>query len=351
MEQDQYLRYDRQIRLPNFGEAAQIRLLNARVLVIGAGGLGCSALQYLAAAGVGSIGLVDYDVVTISNLHRQVLYTTSDLGKKKVYAAMQRLLAMNPDIQIIPFDTRFHPTNGCTLAARYDVLLDCTDDFETRYLIDDVASLLGLPVVYGALHQFEGHVAVFHDAAHGKTPISYRDIFPEIPENNVVASCSDNGVLGVLPGVIGVFQAAEAIKLITGVGETLSGKLWTIDVRTMLTATFDITPDPSNVNQGSSLQGLKSRINFKNVSCKDDATAALLVDVRESYESSERPLPNSIQIPLHRLHELVQRIPRDRSLLLYCNSGQRSKLAALILQQEFGFKRVQVLADSIDSIS
>src|SRR5687767_8417729 len=218
-------RYSRHLSLQNFGMANQLKLKNAKVLVVGAGGLGCPALLYLTAAGVGTIGIADFDSIDISNLQRQVLYTTSDVGKKKAEVAARRLRELNPLISFQLHTQQIKATNALGIIASYDVVLDGTDNFPTRYLLNDACVLLNKPLVYGSILRFEGQVAVFNYPISKSYSANYRDLFPEPPPPEVVPDCEQAGVLGVLPGIIGSMQANEVIKIVTGIGEPLAGKL------------------------------------------------------------------------------------------------------------------------------
>ena len=231
MDNKIYERYQRQIILPEFGEAGQQKLLNAKVLVIGAGGLGCPALQYLTAAGVGTIGIVDDDTVALNNLHRQVLYSVGDIGLSKAERAAEILSQLNPDINIIPFKQRLTVENALEIMQSFDIIIDGTDNFSTRYMINDACVLLDKPLVYGAISQFEGQVAVFSphpsEGRSSDSSVNYRDLFPDPPKDDEVLNCAEAGVLGVLPGIIGTMQANETIKLITGLGDPLINRLLT----------------------------------------------------------------------------------------------------------------------------
>lgn len=223
-----YDRYQRQVILKNFGEAGQQKLLEAKVLVIGAGGLGCAALQYLAAAGIGEIGIVDDDVVSLSNLHRQVLFSVKDIGCNKAEKAARVLHELNPEIKIIAYPERLTTQNVLTIIAGYDIIIDGTDNFPSRYLINDACVLMEKPFVYGAVSQYEGQVGVFNfRIGENEDPVNYRDIFPRQPAEDEVLNCAEAGVLGVLPGIIGIMQANETIKLVTGIGHPLINRLLT----------------------------------------------------------------------------------------------------------------------------
>jgi adenylyltransferase/sulfurtransferase len=224
-DQKLYERYHRQIILPEFGEIGQQKLLKAKVLVIGAGGLGCPALQYLTAAGIGTIGIVDDDVVSLNNLHRQVLYSVNDIGLSKAERAAHILEQLNPDINIIAYNERLENQNAITLFHDFDIVVDGTDNFSTRYMINDACVLLNKPLVYGAISLFEGQVSVFRNQ--NADDVNYRDIFPDPPKEGEVLNCAEAGVLGVLPGIIGTMMANETIKLLTGIGDSLINQLLT----------------------------------------------------------------------------------------------------------------------------
>ena len=239
---EQRNRYERHISLPEIGEKGQQKLLDSRVVIIGAGGLGSPAALYLAAAGVGTIGVVDMDTVEESNLQRQILHSTETIGKNKVDSAEKTLSTLNPDVNIITYNTRLNKDNAIEIIENYDVVVDGTDNFQTRYLINDASVKTGTPVVHGSIFQYEGQITVF-DPKDGPT---YRDIFPEPPENGTAPNCTEAGVLGVLPGIIGSIQALETIKLILGIGEGLLGRLLVFDALEMSFHEYKIDPDPGN---------------------------------------------------------------------------------------------------------
>lgn len=239
---EQRNRYSRHLLVPEVGEEGQIKLLDAKVLLLGAGGLGSPAALYLAAAGVGTVGVIDMDEVDASNLQRQVLHNTDRLGDRKVDSAKKTLTALNPDVNVVTYDTRLAADNVLTILNGYDVVIDGADNFPTRYLLNDASVKLGIPVVHGSIFRFEGQVTVF-DPRHGPT---YRDMLPEPPPAELAPSCAEAGVLGVLPGIVGSVQALEAIKLILGVGEPLRGRLVAFDALEMSFREFKLRVDPSN---------------------------------------------------------------------------------------------------------
>lgn len=239
---DYLIRYQRQITLVEFGSQAQEKLANAKVLVIGVGGLGCPALQYLVAAGVGHIGIADFDTVHLSNLHRQILFGQNDIGKKKVMVAKEKLTQLNNLVQIETYDVQWKQEHCVQYFPFYDFIIDATDNFASRYLINDACVLLSKPLVFGAVNKFEGQVAVFNNA---KEACNYRDLFPTPPNNNEVANCATAGVIGVLPGVIGSMQATEVIKLITGVGKPLEKQLLNYNALNQSIYTIQLTKNPT----------------------------------------------------------------------------------------------------------
>ena len=239
---EQRNRYERHISLPEIGEKGQQKLLDSRVVIIGAGGLGSPAALYLTAAGVGTIGVVDMDTVEESNLQRQILHSTETIGKNKVDSAEKTLSTLNPDVNIITYNTRLNKDNAIEIIENYDVVVDGTDNFQTRYLINDASVKTGTPVVHGSIFQYEGQITVF-DPKDGPT---YRDIFPEPPQNGTAPNCTEAGVLGVLPGIVGSIQALETIKLILGIGEGLLGRLLVFDALEMSFHEYKIDPDPGN---------------------------------------------------------------------------------------------------------
>lgn len=347
-------RYDRQIKLQGFGIESQDKLASAKVLVIGAGGLGCPVLQYLTAAGVGNIGIVDDDRVSLSNLHRQILYNSDDIGKLKTEAALERLNAMNPEVHFKIFSERIIPQNAVTIVSEYDVVVDCNDNFATRYLLDDVCRILEKPLIFGAIYQYEGQIAIFNVRNKGGFTTHYRNLFPEPPNPGEVPDCNEAGVLGVLPGVIGTLQATEAIKLMTGIGEALINKLMTIDILTYQTAVFEIPflnlmdeNIPCSIEEFENMNyQLHCRIEFagiKNLSPSEFKKAAKLpdtvvIDIREPEEQPKLDV-SYVSIPLSQLKENVSQI-NNRNVIVVCQSGKRSLSGAKILQEILGPKYI-----------
>jgi len=343
---DERARYSRHALLPEFGEAGQERLKAGRVLIVGAGGLGSPAALYLAAAGVGTLGLVDFDEVDLTNLQRQVLYGTSDVGKSKLDVAAARLHDINPHVTVNLHRERFSASNAAELVAAHDVILDGTDNFSARYLVNDACVMGGRPNVYGSVFRFEGQAAVFA-AAGGPC---YRCLHPDPPPDGLIPSCAEGGVLGVLPGVIGTIQATEAIKLLTGVGEPLIGKLLLYDA--LRTRFRQITlPRDSNCPVCGDAPTIRTLAEY-DVTCAPGTDAAqgepmtvdelqewrqagkphVLVDVREPSEHAASSIDGSTLIPLRQLQSRLKDLPKDRPIVVHCQSGGRSAIAVAMLK-------------------
>ncbi|MFZ2491693.1 MAG: molybdopterin-synthase adenylyltransferase MoeB [Thermoanaerobaculia bacterium] len=349
-------RYARHIILPEIGEAGQERLKRSSVLIIGAGGLGSPAATYLAAAGVGRIGLVDPDVVDISNLHRQILYGDSAAGELKVDAARRRLADVNPHVAIETFPQRLTSHNALEVIRPYDVVLDGTDNFPTRYLVNDACVLTGKPNVYGSIFRFEGQASVF-GMPDGPC---YRCLYPEPPPPGLVPSCAVAGVFGVLPGVVGTIQATEAIKVITGAGETLAGRLLLFDALSMSFRQLRVQKNAACPLCGpaATITDLIDYEEFCNPLTGTDITPTqlseklaggeelVLIDVREPHEWDAGRLENARHIPLGQLPQRLAEIPRDRKVVVYCRSGARSANAKELLERS-GFAHVANLLGGI----
>ena len=352
-------RYHRQIILKEFGETAQQKLLSAKVLVIGAGGLGCPALQYLTAAGVGAIGIIDFDVVTISNLHRQILFSVNDIGKQKAAIAAIKLAEINPEIQIQVYNFQLTNKNAFEIFANYDLVIDGTDNFATRYLINDACVILNKPLVYGAVLRFEGQIGVFNLIDNEtKIKTNYRDLFPKPPTPLNALSCNESGVIGVLPGIIGTMQATEAIKIITGVGKPLCNKIISYNALQNSFYDFEITPvlNPIETSPQNEMEFLifiyewfcSSKANVSSISIIDFEELRInekitIIDVRER---NELPLVNEFDfttIPLNELPNLIASIPTDNKIVFFCKSGNRSLKAVKILNE----KQPQLIAYSL----
>jgi adenylyltransferase/sulfurtransferase len=341
-------RYARHLILPEIGEAGQQKLKNASVLIIGAGGLGSPVSIYLAAAGVGRIGLADFDAVDISNLHRQILYGTSDVGTPKLDAARRRLHDLNPQIVIEAHQAAVTSDNALEMFRPYDVIVDGTDNFPTRYLVNDACVLLGKPNVYGSIFRFDGQASVFY-ARQGPC---YRCLYPEPPPPHLVPSCAEGGVLGVLPGVIGTIQATETIKLITGAGEPLIGRLLLFDALQMTFRQMRLRKDVNCVVCGDqpTVTKLIDYEGFCNPADSGEITPAqlaemtdaVLVDVREKYEWDQGYIEGAQLIPMGQIERNLEAIPKDRDVVLYCRSGARSAHALEFLRAK-GFHRARHL--------
>jgi adenylyltransferase/sulfurtransferase len=364
---DQYDRYRRHLTLPEIGLEGQQALLAARVLLVGAGGLGCPLAQYLAAAGVGTLGLVDDDVVDASNLHRQVLYTTNDVGRPKVEVAAERIAAMNPDVVVERHALRLTSDDALELLAAYDVVVDGTDNFPTRYLTNDACVLLGKPNVHGSIFRFDGQATVF-DARHGPC---YRCLFPEPPPPGAVPSCAEGGVLGVLPGLIALIQATETVKLVTGVGEPLYGRLLQYDALRMEFNEFRVRKDPKcpvcgespSVTELIDYQGFcglpaageapLSEVTAAEVRRRlDGGETLLLLDVREAAERETACIAGATWIPLGELASRASELEdwRNRPVVVHCHHGGRSARGAALLQEQ-GFSQVSNLTGGIEAWS
>ncbi|WP_221390888.1 HesA/MoeB/ThiF family protein [Dyadobacter sp. NIV53] len=333
MEPEERKRYSRQIILPELGLSGQEKLKAAKVLVIGAGGLGCPVLQYLTAGGVGTIGIVDDDIVTISNLHRQILYSAEDIGKGKAQTAREKLSLSNPFINFNIFPLRLDSENASAIIANYDLVIDGSDNFPTRYLANDTCVELDKSLVFGSILRFEGQLSVFNY----KGGPTYRCLFPEAEEGD---NCAEAGVIGILPGIIGTYMANEAIKIICGIGEPLSGKLMVINSLTNETNIFlfersvnlntpKIIHNPV-VTQSKSSEEI-SFDDFEHLQ-QSDPDSLMLIDVREEYEYEE-DFVGGINIPLPELAENITKMPADKTVIFYCRSGARSLMAVNLLKK------------------
>ena len=349
-------RYARHYVLPQVGKIGQAKLSAASVLCVGAGGLGSPALLYLAAAGVGRIGIVEDDIVDISNLQRQILYKTSEVGTPKVTQAAVHLTTLNPEIIIETYPTRLVAANALDILASYDIVLDGSDNFSTRYLLNDACLILGKPLIQGAINRFEGQASIFC------TPNGpcYRCLFPAPPPAGTVPNCSEAGVLGVLPGVIGSIQATEAIKVILGIGETLVGRFLLFDALEMRFREIKINKQLNCICQDPSKITLTDLdeicvINEKNMkeitvqqlkAKQNKSEDFLLIDVREPNEYAESHIPSSIPIPLGEIPARMNELDPDAEIILQCRSGGRSGQATQFLMQN-GFTNVSNLTGGI----
>ena len=363
---DDLSRYSRHLILPEVGMEGQRRIKAARVLCVGTGGLGSPLAFYLAAAGIGTLGLVDFDVVDASNLQRQIIHSTKDIGRKKLDSAEEKLTALNPAIKIVKHDTMLSSANALAIMKDYDIVADGTDNFPTRYLVNDACVLLGKPNVYGSIFRFEGQASVFATEAGP----CYRCLYPEPPPPGLVPSCAEGGVLGILPGLVGVIQATEVIKLILGKGDSLVGRLLLVDALNMrfrelklrknpecpvcgtnptVTALIDYehfcgivpeTPQEKNVKNGIpqlTVKELKAR--------RDAGEDFFLLDVREPYEYQIAQIGGTL-IPQNDVPNRLVEIPRDREIIVHCRSGARSQKIAELLKQS-GYKDVVNVAGGI----
>lgn len=367
---DQFDRYRRHLALPEIGLEGQQKLLLSSVLLIGAGGLGCPAAQYLTAAGVGRMGLVDDDVVSASNLQRQILYSTTDIGRPKVEVARERLSGLNPDVKIDIHPLRLDSTNALELFSDYDVIVDGTDNFPTRYLTNDACVLLGKPNVHGSIFRFEGQASVF-DASKGPC---YRCLYPEPPPPGAVPSCAEGGVLGILPGTIALVQATETLKILTGLGEPLYGRLLHYDALEMAWREFKMKKDPGCLlcgdnpeirelidyegfcgmpaREGEALGEIKQCSAAHYAERRDAGDSMLLLDVREQDEVETARIEGAHWIPLGELEARRDELEGEegRVIIVHCHLGGRSTKAVRLLQ-ELGFSNVENLDGGIEAWS
>ena len=352
-------RYSRHLLIPEVGLAGQEKLARARVLVVGAGGLGAPVLQYLAAAGVGRLGIVDDDTVDVTNLQRQVIYAMSDVGQPKARAAADRVAALNPQVAVDAFAIRLDADNARQLVRPYDAVVDATDTFEARYLINDACRLEGRPDVYGSIFRFDGHVSVF--APGGPC---YRCLFPVAPPAGSVPTCAEGGVLGVLAGMVGTWQAAEVLKLILGIGETLAGRLLLVDSLGARVREFALDVDPACPLHGDRPSIFDvARVHLPQGAPQRPARVpeiagaeldaflhaypeALVLDVREPHERALGPAPQPLEVPASSLDARLSELDSARTYVVACRLGQKSRSAAERLH-DAGFRRVYHLADGL----
>jgi molybdopterin/thiamine biosynthesis adenylyltransferase/rhodanese-related sulfurtransferase len=363
---DDLSRYSRHLILPEVGMEGQRRLKAARVLCVGTGGLGSPLALYLAAVGIGTLGLVDFDVVDASNLQRQIIHSTKDIGRKKLDSAEEKLLALNPALNVVKHDTMLSSANALDILKDYDIVADGTDNFPTRYLVNDACVLLGKPNVYGSIFRFEGQASVF---ATEQGPC-YRCLYPEPPPPGLVPSCAEGGVLGILPGLVGVIQATEAIKLILGKGESLVGRLLLVDALNMRFRELKLRKNPEcpvcganptvtklidyqqfcgimpESNQEKALKNGIPQISVKELKSRIDAGEdVFILDVREPYEYQIANIGGKL-IPQNEVPQRLAEIDREREIVVQCRSGQRSQRIAEFLQQS-GYQKVANLAGGI----
>ena len=363
---DDLSRYSRHLILPEVGMEGQQKLKAARVLCVGTGGLGSPLALYLAAAGIGTLGLVDFDVVDASNLQRQIIHSTRDIGRKKLDSAEEKLLALNPAIRIVKHDTMLSSANALDILKDYDIVADGTDNFPTRYLVNDACVLLGKPNVYGSIFRFEGQASVFATEAGP----CYRCLYPEPPPPGLVPSCAEGGVLGILPGLVGVIQATEVIKLILGKGESLVGRLLLVDSLNMRFRELKLRKNPEcpicgpnptvtqlidyqqfcgivpEAPEEKTLKNGIPQLTVKELKRRIDAGEDVyILDVREPYEYQIAQIGGKL-IPQNDVPNRLAEIPRDREIIVQCRSGVRSQRIAELLQQA-GYPRVVNLAGGI----
>jgi adenylyltransferase/sulfurtransferase len=363
LTREELIRYSRHILLPQVGEEGQRMLKKSRVLLVGAGGLGSPVALYLSAAGVGTLGLVDFDSVDLSNLQRQILHGSSGIGSPKIDSARDRLRDINPNVHVEAYETRLTSSNALDIARDYDLVIDGTDNFATRYLVNDATVLLGIPNVYGSVYRFEGQASVF-GAPDGPC---YRCLFREPPPPDLIPSCAEAGVLGVVPGLVGTIQATEGIKILLGIGDTLVGRLLLIDAMTMAFRTLEIRKDPECPACGT--HEITELMDYDEL-CGDRASSETssgavteiqpsqlaqrlergekleIIDVREPYEWQIGHIPGARLVPLDRIAEEIPRLDKKRETILYCKVGGRSMRAAEQLAKA-GVTEVRSLAGGI----
>lgn len=373
LSQQEVSRYARHFALPGFGLEGQKKLKSTKVLVVGAGGLGCPMIQYLAAAGVGKLGIVDFDVVDASNLHRQVLYSIEDIGKSKAEEAAACVARINPHVQTQVYKVALDSSNALEIIADYDIVADGTDNFPTRYLVNDACVLAGKINVWAAIFRFDGQVSVFnYPLEDGSRGPNYRDLFPEPPPPGSVPNCAEGGVLGVLPGLLGSLQAAEVIKVAAGLGQVLAGRLMVLDTLTGTSRTLSFDPDPDAepitklidyeqfcgvvsgdagnsdeiAAQSNSSTAMKELTVQEYKALRDSGEDHVLIDVREPYEVEITEMGGQ-NIPLAQIMGAADSIPRDKKVVLHCRSGKRSGNAVKALEAQHGFENLYNLAGGI----
>ncbi len=353
LTKEEIYRYSRHLLIPEVGLKGQKKLKESKVLVVGAGGLGSPVAVYLAAAGIGTLGIVDFDVVDESNLQRQILHGTDEIGIPKVESAKKRLLEINPYIEVVPYNLKLNKENVLDLLRDYDVIVDGTDNFPTRYLLNDACAFLGKPLVYGSIFRFEGQVTIF-DSKRGPC---YRCLYPEPPPPGTVPSCAEGGVFGVLPGVVGAIQATEAIKLLLNLGTPLIGKLLSYDALSMEFRYFKLKKDPNcplcgekpvitelqdyEVFCGIEVSKFSEDYFISPLELKErlekEGDRVVILDVREPHEWEISAIPGSLFIPLNELPQKLSTLDQTKEYVLVCKVGQRS-LSALELLLGAGFK-------------
>ena len=355
LDAGELVRYNRQMRLPQVGLDGQERLKSASVLVVGAGGLGSPAAMYLAAAGIGRVGIADGDRVDETNLHRQILHGTDDIGRPKTASAHATLSSINPFVEVETFDERITRDNALELVGRYELVVDGTDNFPTRYLLNDACVLMGKPLVYGSVDRFEGQVSVFAT----RNGPCYRCLFPDPPAPGTVQNCADAGVLGVLPGLVGTMQATEALKLVLGLGDSLVGRLLLVDTLRMEFRAIALERDPECpacgtheitelVDYDAFCAGPIATVTPRELrALLEDSCPITLIDVREPYEWAVGRLPGARLMPLNTVGAAAHTIDPAADVVVYCHHGMRSEMAAHVLR-DAGVTRVRNLVGGID---
>ena len=364
LSKEEIARYNRHLILPDFVVSCQEKLKRAKVLVIGAGGLGSPVLLYLTSAGVGEIGIIDFDVVDESNLQRQIVFLQNDVGKPKAEVAAAKLAQQNPHVKFNVYPMRLQNKNALEIISHYDVVVDGSDNFATRYLVNDACVLLNKPLVYGAVYKFEGQVSVFNYNTAGPT---YRCLFPIPPAAGSVANCSEIGVLGILPGIVGTLQATEAIKIITGIGEVLSGKILLIDALRMNFSFIELnrnenvwkemipaTPAEFLKTDYDYFCGSKTEVpEVKKITVaellkiNEDNNDLQFLDVREPGEDPQVDELKELRIPLANIQKRANEISRTKKVIVICKSGIRSRNAIEQLEKEFGFTNLYNLEGGV----
>ena len=360
LSQEEKETYNRHIILDEVGETGQLRLKNSRVLVIGAGGLGCPVLLYLNAAGIGKIGIVDFDQIDKSNLQRQVLFDIQSIGNSKAQRAKEKLEAVNPHNSIQIYKERINVDNALNLIKNYDIVVDCTDNYETRYLVNDACVLLEKPLIYAAIFKYEGQVSVFNY----KNGPTYRCVYPSPPKSASITNCSESGVIGVLAGIIGTMQANEVIKLILGIGEPLSGKLSVYSSLTCQISNFKISKQQNTIYEDLKSTGKLNPSLYSIQSCSSEnilmdeieieefhnevKNGTQLIDVREIDEEPKFPELRALNLPLSSIDSLKVNLENKRTIV-FCKSGIRSQKAIKILQQKYQLDNLINLKNGIQS--
>ncbi|CAN5301025.1 molybdopterin-synthase adenylyltransferase MoeB [soil metagenome] len=356
LSEEEIKRYSRQIKLSSFGIKGQERLKQAKVFVVGAGGLGTPVIQYLSAAGVGTLGIIDFDQISESNLHRQVLYSIDEVGKNKTEVIQTKIRQINPFVEVITYQSKLNAENALDIIADYDLVIDGTDNFATRYIINDACLILDKPFIYGAIHKSEGQVTVFNlKSESGENGPTYRCLFPEPPEQSAVPNCAEVGVLGILPGIVGSFQANEAIKIITQSGEILNGQLLIMDVANMTfrKMKFKRQSDYKHIQKLADHDLQCESPGIKSITVEDLQKLILnekiqLIDVREQHELEICKIESAIHIPLGNVLNHLDEIAKDKKVVVYCHYGMRSASAINLITKETGQENLYNLEGGIN---